>query len=1076
MAKLLKLFALPSIGLQKPALVLAILLALSAGYRPAVAQQITAQNSNMSHTPTAHQTAHALPIPLYRPNGQLFRGPKNEYYSGNWSGYGVLGNSLSAQGTWTVPAVSYAQYPGSPSIEKSSTWIGIGALSDITTANSDNTLIQLGAEQDVDSSGVASYSVWYEMLPAFQVNLPSQYTVSAGDVITAYLLCTANCTPNAQQTWSLRMSNSTKNWSWSDTFTYASSLASAEWIQEATSLCSPCVIQALPDYGSAGFSGVYLNAGLPNLSSSNEISLIDGAGGYSTPCAAANPIVGFGNQFFVDYGVLCTSNSVQFTQQSSKLVALGAIGSASQGYRVALSADGNTAIVGADGDNGGVGAAWVLERIGGVWYQGPKLVGNGSVGYSFQGTSVAISADGNTVIVGGGNDNSGTGAAWVFINSNGVWTQQGFKLVGSDVLGSAQQGASIALSADGNTAIVGGSGDNSGVGAAWVFTRSNGVWAQQGPKLIGTGALGTPSQGWSVALSADGNTAFVGGPNGNSGAGAGWVFTRSGSTWAQQGSRLVGSNANGNAQQGISVALSGDGNTAIIGGFADNTDSGAAWIFIKTGGVWTQQGPKLIGAGAVGGKLILAGWSVALSSDGNTAIVGGPNNSAEQGGVWVFARSSSSGYSGVSDVWIQQGWPLLGSGAVGTAEQGSSVALSADASTAIVGGPGDNSSAGAVWAFAQLLQIPTVTAVAPTKGPAGTTVTITGTNFAEASAVKFGSVSSQFNATSATSITAISPPGVNTVDVTVTNSAGTSATSVADQFTYIPASHDFNGDGMSDILWRDSAGDVGMWLMNGTQILQGAAFNSVGTNWSIVGQRDFNGDGKSDILWRDTAGDVGMWLMNGTQIIQSGSFSAIPLNWSVAGTGDFNGDGKADILWLDNQGNVGIWFMNGTQILQAGVVGQLPPNWIIVGSDMKGDIFLRNISSGDVGMWVMNGIQVAQAVDFGPVSLNWTIAGIGDFDGNGSFDLFWRDTTGDVAIWLMNGTSIMSTKVLQGNVSANWTIVETGDFNGDGYSDILWRDTAGDVAIWFMNGTTVLSPPILGNVGTNWTVQSLGAD
>ena len=287
--------------------------------------------------------------------------------------------------------------------------------------------------------------------------------------------------------------------------------------------------------------------------------------------------------------------------------------------------------------------------------------------------------------------------------------------------------------------------------------------------------------------------------------------------------------------------------------------------------------------------------------------------------------------------------------------------------------------------------------------------------------------------------------------------------------------HDFNDDGKSDILWRDSAGDVGMWLMNGTQILQAAVINSVATNWSIVGQRDFNGDGKSDILWRDTVGDVGMWLMNGTQIVQADSFSAVPLNWSVAGTGDFNGDGKADILWLDNQGNVGIWFMNGTQILQTGVVGQLPPNWIIVGSDMKGDIFLRNISSGDIGMWVMNGINVAQSVDFGPVSQNWTVAGIGDFDGNGSFDLLWRDTAGDAAIWLMNGTSIASTKVL-GNLPTSWNIAETGDFNGDGRSDVLWVDNTGNVASWFVNGTSISSVVIYGSVGTNWAVQSLGAD
>jgi hypothetical protein len=89
--------------------------------------------------------------------------------------------------------------------------------------------------------------------------------------------------------------------------------------------------------------------------------------------------------------------------------------------------------------------------------------------------------------VGGYGDNSNTGAAWVYTRSGGVWTQQGSKLVGTGVIGSAEQGRSVALSGDGNTAIVGGNVDNSLTGAAWVYTRSNGVWTQQGSKLVGTG-------------------------------------------------------------------------------------------------------------------------------------------------------------------------------------------------------------------------------------------------------------------------------------------------------------------------------------------------------------------------------------------------------------------------------------------------------------------------------------------------------------------------------------------------------------------------------------------------------------
>jgi hypothetical protein len=265
----------------------------------------------------------------------------------------------------------------------------------------------------------------------------------------------------------------------------------------------------------------------------------------------------------------------QFTQQGPKLVGTGAVNPAYQGYSVALSADGNTAIVGGYGDNNFVGAAWVYTRSNGVWtQQGSKLVGTGAVGNAYQGISVALSGDGNTAIVGGYLDNSNAGAAWVYTRSNGVWTQQGSKLVGTGAVGGAQQGQSVALSRDGNTAIVAGEGDDGSVGAAWVFTRSSGVWTQQGDKLVGTSGVGShPAQGASVALSGDGNTAIVGGPGDNPdngrGSGATWVFTRSNGVWTQQGSKLVGTGAVGAAAQGASVALSADGNTAVVGGPSD---------------------------------------------------------------------------------------------------------------------------------------------------------------------------------------------------------------------------------------------------------------------------------------------------------------------------------------------------------------------------------------------------------------------------------------------------------------------------------------------------------------------------
>ncbi len=194
----------------------------------------------------------------------------------------------------------------------------------------------------------------------------------------------------------------------------------------------------------------------------------------------------------------------------------------------------------------------------------------------------------------------------------------------------------MALSADGNTAIVGGFHDDPAqVGAAWIFTRSGGVWTQQGPKLVGTGALGASHQGRSVSLSADGDTAVVGGEGDDDGVGAAWVFTRTGGAWTQLGEKLVGSGAVGTSQQGLSVALSGDGRTAVIGGGFDADSTGAAWLFTRNGGLFTQQGSKLVGTDAVGpGR---QGVSVALSGDGRTALVGGSEDRWGVGAAWVFA-------------------------------------------------------------------------------------------------------------------------------------------------------------------------------------------------------------------------------------------------------------------------------------------------------------------------------------------------------------------------------------------------------------------------------------------------------
>jgi hypothetical protein len=398
-------------------------------------------------------------------------------------------------------------------------------------------------------------------------------------------------------------------------------------------------------------------------------------------------------------------------QQGEKLTGSGESGTGAFGFRVALSSDGNTALIGGPFDDLIVGAAWVFTRSGSTWtQQGPKLTGSGESGRGAFGVSVALSSDGNTALIGGPFDNRGRGAAWVFTRSGSTWTEQGPKLTGSGGMnGAGSFGKSVALSSDGNTALIGGPTDHLSVGAAWVFTRSGSRWTEQGPKLTGSGQTRTPGVGGSgfgqsVALSSDGNTALIGGPFDNRGrrfglgVGAAWVFTRSGSTWTE-GPKLTGSGESGNGGFGSSVALSSDGDAALIGGPDDNhTGVGVGATAVGAAWVFTRSGSTWTQQGP---KLTGAdesgngnfGTSVALSSGGNAALIGGPRDNGDAGAAWVFTRSGTT--------WTEQGPKLGGSRAGGKASLGVAVALSSNGSTALIGGSADNGNVGAAWVFAR---------------------------------------------------------------------------------------------------------------------------------------------------------------------------------------------------------------------------------------------------------------------------------------------------------------------------------------------------------------------------------------
>jgi ELWxxDGT repeat protein len=195
---------------------------------------------------------------------------------------------------------------------------------------------------------------------------------------------------------------------------------------------------------------------------------------------------------------------------------------------------------------------------------------------------------------------------------------------------------------------------------------------------------------------------------------------------------------------------------------------------------------------------------------------------------------------------------------------------------------------------------------------------------------------------------------------------------------------DFDGDFNSDVLWRNASGEVAEWQMNGATIMGSGDVTAGGVavrpdaSWKVAGIGDFNDDGMADILWRNSSGEVSAWLMNGTSIagggdLMSGGVAARPdASWSIAGIGDFNQDGKADVLWRNTNGSLAIWLMNGTTITSSGSItangAAVTPDasWHIVeigdfNRDGHSDILWRN-DNGAVSEWLMNGTAISQAV------------------------------------------------------------------------------------------------------------------
>jgi hypothetical protein len=310
--------------------------------------------------------------------------------------------------------------------------------------------------------------------------------------------------------------------------------------------------------------------------------------------------------------------------QQAKLTASDGVDGDEFGCSVSL--DGDYVVIGAASVDLYRGAAYIFVRSGTIWMQQAKLTASDGVEWDFFGESVSLSGD--TVVIGAGQLlNSGTGAAYVFTRVGTTWTQQA-KLTASD--GASENWFGFSVSLDGDSAIIGAIYANY-KGAAYIFTRSGTTWTQQAKLTASDGESGDEF-GFSVSL--DGDSVAVGADcdkdNGYD-SGSSYIFTRSGITWTQQ-TKLTASDGATSDAFGSSVSLSGD--SVVIGANQmDNSGNGAAYIFTRSGTTWTQQAKLTASDGASENRF---GFSVSL--DDNSIVIGAFGYDSYRGAAYFFTN------------------------------------------------------------------------------------------------------------------------------------------------------------------------------------------------------------------------------------------------------------------------------------------------------------------------------------------------------------------------------------------------------------------------------------------------------
>ncbi len=278
------------------------------------------------------------------------------------------------------------------------------------------------------------------------------------------------------------------------------------------------------------------------------------------------------------------------------------------------------------------------------------------------------------------------------------------------------------------------------------------------------------------------------------------------------------------------------------------------------------------------------------------------------------------------------------------------------------------------------------------------------------------------------------------------------------------ASDDFNGDGKSDVLWRNQAtGSNTIWQSASATSLR-STFGVTDLAWNIVGTGDFNGDGRADVLWRNSNTGANTVWASADAATQIPVTRLSNLDWKVAGIGDFNGDGKSDVFWRNSRTGLNVVWLSGNSATVQVTATLADLRWKLVGvGDFDGngraDVLWRHGASGANLVW--KAASAATPMALANISdAHWEIAGIGDFDHDNRSDILWRNgQTGTNAIW--RSANAATPMAIAGVTNLAWRIAAVGDYGGDGSDDILWRHAGnGSNVVWNSANPAALTRPM----------------